>query len=58
MINADDLENWQRGQKGLEGSGNDWVSFHRDYGRDTDDGSVIQSNNGCSRRRCAQFRAR
>ncbi len=58
MINADDLENWQRGQKGLEGSGNDWVSFHRDYGRDTDDGSVITTNNGCSEAPMrSQFRA-
>ena len=58
MVNADDLENWQRGQWGLEGEGSDWVSFHRDYGRDEDDGKVIRSTNGTSEAPMrAQFRA-
>jgi phenylpropionate dioxygenase-like ring-hydroxylating dioxygenase large terminal subunit len=58
MVNADDLENWQRGQWGLSSEGGDWVSFHRDYGRDQDDGSVIRSTNGCSEAPMrAQFRA-
>ena len=58
MVNADDLENWQRGQWGLSSDGGDWVSFHRDYGRDTDDGTVIRSTNGCSEAPMrAQFRA-
>ncbi|MSQ69913.1 MAG: ribosomal subunit interface protein [Betaproteobacteria bacterium] len=58
MVNADDLENWQRGQWGLSSDGGDWVSFHRDYGRDKDDGSVIRSTNGCSEAPMrAQFRA-
>ncbi len=58
LINADDLENWQRGQKGLSASGSDWVSFHRDYGRDKDDGSVLESTNGCSEAPMrSQFRA-
>ena len=35
MINADDLENWTKGQWGLASDGGDWVSFHRNYGRDT-----------------------
>lgn len=49
MINADDLENWTKGQWGLESDGHDWVSFHRDFGRDTvtDDGTTY-SNNGMS----------
>jgi phenylpropionate dioxygenase-like ring-hydroxylating dioxygenase large terminal subunit len=49
MINADDLENWTKGQWGLESSGMDWVSFHRDHGRDQQnaDGSIY-SNSGTS----------
>jgi len=58
MVNADDLENWQRGQWGLQSDGGDWVSFHRDYGRDSDDGKVIRSHNGCSEAPMrSQFRA-
>jgi hypothetical protein len=48
MVNADDLENWTKGQWGLESSGSDWVSFHRNYGGDTADGDVTYSNNGTS----------
>ncbi len=48
MVNADDLENWQRGQLGLEGSGNDWVSFHRGMGRDRIDDGVLLSGEGTS----------
>jgi phenylpropionate dioxygenase-like ring-hydroxylating dioxygenase large terminal subunit len=48
MINADDLENWTRGQWGLESDGGDWVSFHRNYGGDTVEGDVTYSNNGTS----------
>ena len=40
MINADDLENWTKGQWGLESTGGDWVSFHRNHGGDTADGDV------------------
>ena len=58
LVNADDLENWQRGQWGLTSDGGDWVSFHRDYGRDKDDGQVIRSTNGCSEAPMrSQFRA-
>jgi phenylpropionate dioxygenase-like ring-hydroxylating dioxygenase large terminal subunit len=48
MINADDLENWTKGQWGLESNGSDWVSFHRDYGRDTIENGVTYSNKGTS----------
>jgi phenylpropionate dioxygenase-like ring-hydroxylating dioxygenase large terminal subunit len=48
MINADDLENWTKGQWGLESKGGDWVSFHRDYGGDTEVDGVILSNRGTS----------
>jgi phenylpropionate dioxygenase-like ring-hydroxylating dioxygenase large terminal subunit len=48
MINADDLENWTKGQWGLESKGGDWVSFHRDYGRDTIENGVTYSNKGTS----------
>jgi phenylpropionate dioxygenase-like ring-hydroxylating dioxygenase large terminal subunit len=49
MVNADDLENWTKGQWGLEsGGGGDWVSFHRNFGGDTEEGGVIYSNHGTS----------
>jgi len=48
MINADDLENWTKGQWGLESRGSDWVSFHREYGRDTIENGVTYSNKGTS----------
>ena len=34
MVNADDLENWTKGQWGLESKGGEWVSFHRNFGSD------------------------
>ncbi len=48
MINADDLENWTKGQWGLESTGHDWVSFHRNYGGDTIENGVTYSNKGTS----------
>jgi phenylpropionate dioxygenase-like ring-hydroxylating dioxygenase large terminal subunit len=48
MVNADDLENWTKGQWGLQSTGGDWVSFHRGYGRDTEEGGVICSTSGTS----------
>ena len=48
MINADDLENWTKGQWGLQSNGGDWVSFHRDYGRDTEAGGTLYSTRGTS----------
>jgi len=48
MINADDLENWSKGQWGLESSGLDWVSFHRNHGGDSIEGDVTYSKNGTS----------
>jgi phenylpropionate dioxygenase-like ring-hydroxylating dioxygenase large terminal subunit len=48
MVNADDLENWTKGQWGLESEGGDWVSFHRDYGGDSEQNGVIYSNHGTS----------
>jgi phenylpropionate dioxygenase-like ring-hydroxylating dioxygenase large terminal subunit len=58
MVNADDLENWQKGQWGLSSQGGDWVSFHRDYGRDKTDGDTLRSTNGCSEMPMrAQFQA-
>jgi len=48
MINADDLENWTRGQWGLQSKGNDWVSFHRNMGGDTERDGITYSNNGTS----------
>lgn len=48
MINADDLENWSKGQRGLESTGGDWVSFHRNYGEDAIEGDVAYSKKGTS----------
>jgi phenylpropionate dioxygenase-like ring-hydroxylating dioxygenase large terminal subunit len=48
MINADDLENWSKGQRGLESTGGDWVSFHRNYGEDAIEGDVAYSRKGTS----------
>jgi hypothetical protein len=48
MINADDLENWTKGQLGLQSKGGEWVSFHRNYGQDTEKNGVLYSNNGTS----------
>ncbi|MEN9760639.1 MAG: hypothetical protein RI906_465 [Pseudomonadota bacterium] len=48
MINADDLENWTRGQRGLESRGGEWVSFHRNHGGDSEKEGVLYSNNGTS----------
>ncbi|MGE0798764.1 MAG: aromatic ring-hydroxylating dioxygenase subunit alpha [Lautropia sp.] len=49
LVNADDLENWTRAQRGLSSAGGDWVSFHRDAGRDEPlaDGG-FRSTNGLS----------
>ncbi|MFO1319324.1 MAG: Rieske 2Fe-2S domain-containing protein [Burkholderiales bacterium] len=48
MINADDLENWTKGQWGLESDGGDWVSFHRHLGTDTEENGVLYSTAGTS----------
>jgi phenylpropionate dioxygenase-like ring-hydroxylating dioxygenase large terminal subunit len=48
MINADDLENWTKGQWGLESDGGDWVSFHRHYGTDRREGDIVTSTRGTS----------
>ena len=48
MINADDLENWTKGQWGLKSNGGDWVSFHRHYGDDRVESGVTYSNHGTS----------
>jgi phenylpropionate dioxygenase-like ring-hydroxylating dioxygenase large terminal subunit len=48
MVNADDLENWTKGQWGLESDGGDWVSFHRNHGGDTEEAGVVYSNHGTS----------
>jgi hypothetical protein len=48
MINADDLENWTKGQWGLESDGGDWVSFHRQFGNDVEEGGATYSKLGTS----------
>lgn len=48
MVNADDLENWGRAQRGLSSNGGDWVSFHRHHGTDVERGDVLISSKGTS----------
>ena len=48
IVNADDLENWARAQKGLESEGGDWVSFHRNAGQDLESNEVTTSVIGTS----------
>ncbi len=48
MVNADDLENWNRIQHGLQSRAYDWLSFHRNYGADEIDGDVIRTREGLS----------
>ena len=48
MINADDLENFWRCQKGLTSQGGEWVSFHRNAGQDDVAGDVVTSRQGTS----------
>lgn len=48
MVNADDLENWSKGQWGLQSDGGDWVSFHRHHGRDEQHGDAVHSTFGTS----------
>ncbi len=58
MINADDLENWSKGQWGLQSNGGDWVSFHRYHGDDREENGVIASQHGTSEAVMrSQFRA-
>ena len=58
MINADDLENWTKGQWGLASNGGDWVSFHRYFGDDREEDGVTYSNHGTSEAVMrSQFRA-
>jgi Ring hydroxylating alpha subunit (catalytic domain) len=48
MVNADDLENWNRIQRGLKSETPEWLSFHRNYGQDLAEGEVIQTKEGLS----------
>jgi hypothetical protein len=34
MVGPDDLEVYRRAQQGLQSPANDWVEFHRQYGKD------------------------
>ena len=46
MVNADDLFNWWKVQRGLDSQGGDWVSFHRNAGFDIIDGNLRKSPEG------------
>jgi phenylpropionate dioxygenase-like ring-hydroxylating dioxygenase large terminal subunit len=48
MINADDLENWTKGQWGMASKGGEWVSFHRNHGDDREEGGIVYSRHGTS----------
>ena len=43
LVNADDLFNWWKCQHGLASEAGEWVSFHRDAGRDVVEGDVRRS---------------
>ena len=43
MVNADDLFNWWKCQRGLASNGSDWVSFHRNAGQDPMKDGVLHS---------------
>lgn len=48
IVNADDLHNFWKCQRGLETDGGDWVSFHRNAGQDHVDGDTVTSVVGMS----------
>jgi len=48
VISCDDYENWARAQAGLEARAQEWVSMHRNYGSDRQDGEVLRSTIGTS----------
>ena len=48
VIGADDYENWFRCHQGLKAAAQDWVSIHRDHGRDERRGDVVHSRMGTS----------
>ena len=48
MVNADDLWNFWKCHKGLESTGGDWVSFHRNAGQDPESDGVTRSVIGTS----------
>jgi phenylpropionate dioxygenase-like ring-hydroxylating dioxygenase large terminal subunit len=43
LINADDLFNWWKCQRGLESDASDWSSFQRNAGQDIQDNGILRS---------------
>ena len=43
LVNADDLFNWWKCQRGLESGGSEWVSLHRNAGQDVERGGIMHS---------------
>ena len=48
MISCDDYETWRRCHEGLKAQTHEWVSLHRNYGDDYNDGDVTRSRVGTS----------
>ena len=48
IVSCDDYENWYRCHEGLKAQAQDWVSVHRDYGSDVEDGGIMRSTVGTS----------
>lgn len=48
LVNADDLENFWKGQQGLASDGGEWVNFQRHYGRDVEKNGVVETTMGTS----------
>jgi phenylpropionate dioxygenase-like ring-hydroxylating dioxygenase large terminal subunit len=47
LVNADDLENFWKCQKGLSSDGGDWVSFGRHLGRDIEKPGMVETAPNC-----------
>jgi hypothetical protein len=48
MVNADDLENWNRIQRALQAETPEWLSLHRNHGSDIVEGDVVSTREGLS----------
>ncbi len=48
IISCDDYETWWRCHEGLKTQAHDWVSIHRNFGGDEEDGDTVRSKVGSS----------
>ena len=57
LVNADDLENWSRCQRGASSTASEWISFHRGLGAEIDGPSAIIGKAGSEAPLRNQYRA-